>query len=52
MRIIAPHFVAGLVLNEDKICVRTAPILNYMLGWNWWQVIAYCKKKRWSYEHV
>jgi len=30
VRIEAPHFVAGIVLDVDLIAIRTAPILRWM----------------------
>lgn len=40
MRIEAPHFVAGLIID--------APIVKYMIGWNTAKVKEYCNKKNWS----
>ena len=51
VRIIAPHFVAGLETN-DGVVIRAAPILNYMLGWGGRKVARYCDAKRWRWEIV
>lgn len=50
-RIVAKHFVAGLVLS-DNVVVRTAPILRYMKGWALFDVRAYCDRKGWEMSVV
>lgn len=47
MRIVAPHFVAGVVISHGVV-VRAAPIVKYMKGWLTPKVINYCKKRGWS----
>lgn len=47
IRIVAPHFVAGVTLLENTV-FRTAPILSYMFGWHKDRVFDYCKKKGWE----
>jgi hypothetical protein len=51
IRIVAPHFVAGVVFNEIErgTVVQAAPIVRYMLGWNAARVKSYCKQKRWTW---
>ena len=51
-RISAPHFVAGLVLAPPRGVRRAAPIIKYMIGWNYRAIDAYCEKKRWQLEFV
>lgn len=51
VRIIAPHFVAGLEADGGRVTVA-APILRYMVGWSGKQVADYCVKKRWTWERV
>ena len=51
LRIEAPHFVAGLVLERKRV-VDGAPILRYMRNWSYSQVRNYCAKKGWSWEEV
>lgn len=46
----APHFVAGLELNKENVCINAAPIIKYMIGWDAMRIIEYCKKKGWSVE--
>lgn len=50
-RIVAPHFVAG---GEALVgvCVRAAPIIAYMVGWNGRRVAEYCKTKGWRCERL
>lgn len=43
VRIVAPHFVAGL--GTDGTVRRTANILAYMAGWPDDRVREYCKQK-------
>jgi hypothetical protein len=42
LQITAPHFCAGVVVG-----VRAAPIVRYMVGWTFPQIVQYCSKKRW-----
>lgn len=49
LRIVAPHFVAGLVVAGCEVS-ETAPILRYMLDWPIWEVIDYCDRKGWKVE--
>lgn len=51
IRIVAPHFVAGMMLRGIQID-RSAPIIYWMKkrGWSMWDVRAYCEKKGWDYE--
>ncbi len=32
IRVEAPHFTAGLVLNKAGVCIHAAPILNWCIG--------------------
>jgi len=43
----APHFCAGLVLENDLV-IRAAPILRYMVGWRRERVMAYARRKGWQ----
>lgn len=51
IRIEAPHFVAGLIVNGD-IVRMAAPILHYMRLWNTARVEAYCAAKQWTCEAI
>lgn len=51
IRIVAPHFVAGALLEPSGV-VRTAPIIKYMVGWTRDKVFGYCKSKGWSAEVI
>lgn len=46
VRIVAPHFVCGVVLEGDTI-VEAAPIVGYMLGRNGDWLRAYARRKGW-----
>ena len=49
VRIVAPHFVAGLEHDNDRVR-RVAPIIKYMLGWTPRKVWDYCQSKGWKYK--
>lgn len=51
IQIDAPHFCAGLVAENGKVC-ETAPILSYMVGWDGLRVADYCRRKGWKWERV
>lgn len=51
-RIVAPHFVAGVVLDEADHVVRAAPIVGYMHGWTRERVRSYVVSKGWSVAGV
>ncbi len=46
MRVVAPHFVAALVVVADRV-TTAAPILAYMRGWTGDRVRAYVARKGW-----
>jgi hypothetical protein len=44
----APHFNAGLLVRaSDRVVVRAAPILHYMLGWTQLKVVEYASHRGW-----
>ncbi len=45
VRIIAPWFVAGVVIGE-----RVAPIVHYVRTWNLEAIRKYCDKRKWKME--
>jgi hypothetical protein len=47
IRIQAPHFVAGVILVDNKV-KRYAPIVKYMHGWTKGQVLSYVSMKGWA----
>lgn len=50
-RIEAKHFVAGLVLEADKVIIA-APIIRYMLGWSRERVREYAGEKGWRAQII
>ena len=46
VRIVAPHFVAGIIFDSD-IVIETAPIIGYMQGWTTARTRAYVARKHW-----
>jgi hypothetical protein len=49
IRVEAPHFVAGVILDHKQVVIRAAPILKYMIGWKKHKVLGYCVQKGWKY---
>jgi hypothetical protein len=47
----APHFNAGIVLQNDRV-VQTAPIIHYMHGWTRHRVRVHCENKGWKVSVV
>ena len=47
IRIVAPYFVAGIVL-EEGVVIEAAPIVRYMMGWSGMRVRSYAKRKHWT----
>lgn len=51
VRIVAPHFVAGIELSGE-FCISAAPILHYMVGWSIIDIVKYCNMKQWYFESM
>jgi hypothetical protein len=49
-RINAPHFVAGVVIDDDGYCIQAAPIIGYCVGKPSTWFFDYCRKKGWTIE--
>jgi hypothetical protein len=52
LRIEAPYFCAGVLVDENGNVVSAPPILRYMRNWPVEGVIAYCRKKHWKTQYV
>lgn len=53
MRVVAPHFVAGLILHpETEICIQAAPILKWAVGKHSGYLFQYFERKGWEYKPV
>lgn len=50
VRIESGYFVAGVVLDEDHVAERAAPIVNYMRNWHIDKILRYTNKKNWKVE--
>lgn len=44
-----PTFVAGVAIENDVV-MRTAPIVNYMMGWKAERVRSYARHRGWQIE--
>lgn len=47
VRVVAPHFVAGLIIGEDDICTDAAPILSWAVGKPRAVLSDYFHRKKW-----
>ena len=53
LRVVAPHFVAGALVNDQTgVVVEAAPILRYTIGWTGRNLRAYACRKGWSASYV
>jgi hypothetical protein len=53
VRVTAPHFVAGVVIDaETAAVIAAAPILGYTLGWSARRLRKWVDFKRWEAERV
>lgn len=48
VRVVAPHFVAGLIVGEDGRCCEAAPILRWAIGKTRADLSAYFRAKGWQ----
>ena len=48
-RVVAPHFVAGVVFQAGRV-TRTAPILAWCMGWAPDRLERYLAKRQWRYS--
>lgn len=48
VRVVAPHFCAGIEINERGMCVNAAPILKWCIGKKTDFLRDYFKRKRWK----
>lgn len=48
IRVVAPHFVAGLVIDDNGYCGAAAPILAWSIGQGATDLSAYFKRKGWE----
>lgn len=46
IRIVAPHFVAGICVDTG----RAAPIVSYMRTWSVERIVRCCQGKGWQWE--
>lgn len=52
LRVVAPHFVAGLVVRDGRV-VEAAPILRrHVMGLDGRRFAALCARMGWSFERV
>lgn len=52
IRIVAPHFTAGVVLDARDRVTTCAPIVRYMRDWHMRAVLAYCQRRGWRAEVI
>ena len=51
IRVVAPHFVAAIVVDGNKV-LASAPIIAYSKKLGVAKFLAYCKRKNWSVEFI
>jgi hypothetical protein len=53
-RVVAPHFVAGLEVDQRGDLRNVAPIIGWAkrLNWNIYQFWAYCQDVNWAIEKI
>lgn len=49
VRVVAPHFVAGIVTDDD-LCLEAAPILRWAIGRDNESLRSYFDRKGWQYS--
>jgi hypothetical protein len=52
VRVTAPHFVAGLVLDESGHCIEAPPILAASIGKTAGELARYFERRGWQAELV
>jgi len=52
VRVVAPHFVAGLVFALDGTCIEAAPILSWAVGRSGRSLKRYFDHKGWVGKRV
>lgn len=52
VRVVAPHFVAGVLVNSELHIVVAAPILGWARGKHIAWLADYCKAKGWGVEAI
>lgn len=50
VRVAAPHFVAGIVLDDAGVVIEAAPILAWERGKHYGELRAYFARKHWVAE--
>ena len=51
MRIVAPYFVAGVIV-EESVVIKAAPIVGWMIGKNWGYCKFWAQKKGFQVERI
>ena len=46
-QVTTPHFCAGAIFNGYE-CVEAAPIIRWMVGKDFYEIDAYCKRNKWK----
>ena len=54
-QIISNYFVAGAIFKPDGSgfrCIKTAPIIRWMVGFPLWHIEQFCDAKDWSLQLI
>lgn len=52
LRIVAPRFVAGVLVDASGVVVEVAPILRYATGWTGRRLRGYAAARGWQAAYV
>ena len=52
LRVVAPHFVAGVVIDAGGVVIDAAPILRYCKGKSVVWTLTLCARKGWEARYV
>lgn len=52
LRLVAPHFVAGVLVDERGLVVEAAPIVGYSVGWTGANLRKYAARRGWSAAYL
>jgi hypothetical protein len=52
IRLTSDWFCAGVILDDECVVRRWAPILWYMRGWNRERVLHFARRRRWAVDEL
>lgn len=52
IRIVSNYFVAGIILDNQAVCIEAAPILKWAIGKPIKELVDYFNKKNWKAKMI